>query len=264
MTKASVGRLERSTTFQILARVGYAMNGVLHLIIGVLAVTVAFGAGARTDQSGALSALADTPFGAVLLWVVVIGLTALGLWQIVQTITARGSDAKERWGQRAKEGGKAVAYLAVAATAFGYARGGGGSSEQDVEGTTASLLASPLGIAAVLLLAAVALGVGGYFIYKGLGAKFREDLDMPSGTGGRAAVLLGKVGYTAKGAAIVIVGILFVVAAMTADPERAGGLDGALKALAELPFGAVLLVVVGLGFVAYGVYCFVRARRARL
>jgi hypothetical protein len=37
-----------------------------------------------------------------------------------------------------------------------------------------------------------------------------------------------------------------------------------MKALLGLPFGGVILVVVGLGVIAYGLYCFARARLARL
>ena len=72
------------------------------------------------------------------------------------------------------------------------------------------------------------------------------------------------VGYVAKGVAIAVVGVLFVVAAVTHDPEKAGGLDAALKSLAALPFGQVILWIVGAGLVVYGVYCFARARYARL
>jgi hypothetical protein len=60
------------------------------------------------------------------------------------------------------------------------------------------------------------------------------------------------------------VGILFVIAAVTADPSKATGLDGALKSLAALPFGTVILFLVAIGLVAYGIYCFFRARFARL
>ena len=45
---------------------------------------------------------------------------------------------------------------------------------------------------------------------------------------------------------------------MTHDPEKAGGLDAALKSLAALPFGQVILWIVGAGLVVYGVYCFAR------
>jgi hypothetical protein len=37
-----------------------------------------------------------------------------------------------------------------------------------------------------------------------------------------------------------------------------------VRALSELPLGKVILILIGLGFVAYGVYCFIRARLARL
>ena len=77
-------------------------------------------------------------------------------------------------------------------------------------------------------------------------------------------VPFGVVGYVAKGVAVAVVGVLFVVAALTHDPEKAGGLDSALRSMAELPFGRVLLWLVGAGLVIYGVYCFARARYARL
>jgi hypothetical protein len=49
--------------------------------------------------------------------------------------------------------------------------------------------------------------------------------------------------------------VLFAVAAIRNNPAWAGGLDAALRALAAQPFGPVLLLVVALGFVAYGLYC---------
>jgi hypothetical protein len=79
-----------------------------------------------------------------------------------------------------------------------------------------------------------------------------------------AVTVLGVVGYVAKGLALVAVGVLFAVAAVTFDPSKAKGLDGALKALAHLPFGTVILVAVGIGVIAYGVYLGARARLARL
>ena len=72
------------------------------------------------------------------------------------------------------------------------------------------------------------------------------------------------VGYIAKGIAVGVVGVLFVVAALTHDPEKASGLDGALKSLADLPFGTFILWLVGAGLIIYGVYCFARARYARM
>ena len=77
-------------------------------------------------------------------------------------------------------------------------------------------------------------------------------------------IVVGTAGYVATGIAIGIVGSLFVVAAVTADPSEAAGLDGALKSLTGLPFGVALLAVVAVGLILFGLYCFARARLARL
>ncbi len=71
---------------------------------------------------------------------------------------------------------------------------------------------------------------------------------------------LGTLGYLAKGVAYAVIGILLVVAAVKLDPQRAGGLDKALRTMATQPFGVVLLVAVAIGFAAFGVYCFFDAR----
>ena len=69
---------------------------------------------------------------------------------------------------------------------------------------------------------------------------------------GRAIAGLGLVGFIAKGIALVIVGVLLIVASFSSDADTAGGLDGALRALLALAFGPLLVAVVGVGFIAYG------------
>ena len=69
---------EQSTPFQVLARAGYAASGLVHILIGAIALVVAFGGDGVTDQSGALMAIASVPFGFVLLWCVAVTLWALG------------------------------------------------------------------------------------------------------------------------------------------------------------------------------------------
>ena len=246
-----------------MARTGFAVNGLLHLLIGGIALGVAFGSGGEADQSGALSGLASTPGGTFVLWVVTLGLWALGLFQLLETVLVRGTD-KDAWVERAKEGGKAIAYLAIGFSAFSVANGGGSSGSGQTQGLTATLLATPGGVFVVVLLGLGVLAVGVYFVVKGVRKKFLEDITVPAGKPGRTVTMLGRVGYIATGVAIAVVGILFCVAAFTSDASEATGLDGALKALTELPFGVVLLVIVSLGLIAYGIYCFARARYARL
>jgi hypothetical protein len=74
---------------------------------------------------------------------------------------------------------------------------------------------------------------------------------------------MGVIGLPAKGLSFAVVGILLLVAAIKLDPNKAGGLDAALRTLAAQPFGVLLLVVVALGLAAYGGFCFAEARCRR-
>jgi hypothetical protein len=97
-------------------------------------------------------------------------------------------------------------------------------------------------------------------VHKGWKRRFVRDLVHNPG---RFVTAAGRLGYIAKGVALAVVGVLFVTAAVHADPDEAGGLDSALRTLGGQPFGVVLLTVVALGLVAYGVYSFARARWTR-
>lgn len=72
------------------------------------------------------------------------------------------------------------------------------------------------------------------------------------------------MGYVAEGVALTIVGGLFGLAALEADPEESSGLDGALKTLAAQPLGTALLLAVAAVLALYGLYSFARARYADL
>lgn len=244
--------------WEVGARAGYAVSGLLHALIGVLALQLALGSSsADADQSGALQAVAGSPFGAVVLWFAVVAFVALGAWQAAAALRGAGQDTADR----VKAGAKAVMYLALAATSYAFAQGSGSSSSGQTSDATAQLMQAPAGR---FLVGAVGLGVvavGVYHVVKGVRRKFLDDLrSLPSGRAGRAARWCGVLGYAAKGAALVVVGGLFVIAAVQQDPQEATGLDGALTALRDAPMGTVLLVLVAAGFVLFGVYCFVRAR----
>lgn len=267
-TRATARRAARtagnSRTLNVLARTGFAASGLVHLLLGILAIRVAFNGQDRTDQSGALAELAKLPGGIILLWIVVVGLFALGLWLLVQAGLGIGSASKKRWIRSVVAIAKAAAYVALAVTALTFARGQSTDSRDSTQQASSNILAMPGGQLLLAGVGIIAVGVGGYFIFKGATRRFEEDLTMPAGSAGRVVRVLGITGYIAKGIAIVVVGILFVVAALTVDPNSATGLDGALKSLAALPFGVIILTAVGLGLIAYGVYTFVRARYARL
>ena len=106
------------------------------------------------------------------------------------------------------------------------------------------------------------VAAAGYLAYKGVTQKFIKRIDVKGKTGNRRTpvVVLGTVGYVAKGLALAVIGGLFVTAAVQHDASESGGLDQALRAVLEQPFGRPLLILVALGLGCYGVFCFLWAR----
>lgn len=241
------------------ARLGYVVLGILHLVIAWIAIKIAWGIGAGSesaDTSGALKQMASSTTGPFLLGIAVVGFAMLAIWQLIEAVISHG-EAKDR----GKAAAKGLMYAVFAWTAFKVSQGGAGSNEEQTEDFTAGLMGSPGGRLLVGVLGLVVLGVAGYHIHKGWTKKFLQDLrEHPGGW----AVVAGRIGYIAKGIALIIVGFFFLVAAWQADPEKAQGLDGALKTVKDQAFGPVLLTLVAVGIAAYGVYSFARARYARL
>ncbi|PZE79748.1 hypothetical protein DEI91_15115 [Curtobacterium sp. MCBD17_032] len=116
----------------------------------------------------------------------------------------------------------------------------------------------------LFVVAAVAVAIGVGLVVIGVRGSWKKHLRPQPQSVRRPVAVLATLGYVAKGIAVVIVGVLVAVAAVRSDPEQASGLDGAFDALRSMPGGSVVLVVVGLGFAAFGVYSFFRARYARI
>ena len=192
----------------------------------------------------------------MLLWVCVVGFLLLAVWQLFEAALGHGETS-----DRLKAAAKGVTYLFFAWTTFKVGQGASSSAEQQTEDFTAGLMGSPGGRLLVGVVGLVVLGIAGYHVYKGWTKKFLEDLREHPGDW---AVTAGRVGYIAKGVALVIVGFFFLVAAWQADPDKAQGLDGALKTVKDQPFGPFLLTLVAAGIAAYGVYSFARSRYARV
>ena len=244
-------------------RVGLVAYGIVHLMVGWLALQLALGEKAQeASNDGALQALANQPLGGVLIWVIAVGMFLLVLWRLLEAGFGypEEHDEKKRLRKRATSLGKAVIYGVIGWSALKIAVGEG--SKGGTDSTTAKVMNLPGGqlIVGAIALAIIAYGVS--LIVRGWTEKFRENLDAQgqSGNDGSAYVTLGKVGYIAKGVAIVLVGGLFAYAAVTHEAKKSGGLDQALQKVLEYPFGQVALIAIGLGIAAYGLFCFARAK----
>ncbi|MGB3185438.1 MAG: DUF1206 domain-containing protein [Ornithinimicrobium sp.] len=265
-TKQAAEQVGDHPALEMTARAGYAVNGMLHLMIAIIVFRIAVGGGGEAEQSGALAEVAQAPLGRPLLWVGVIGYAGLTLWQLLDAAVGyRPGGGASSLLDRLKDAGKAVVYAVLAWTTWRFASGGSTDSGESTADFTSTLMSAPFGQLLVGAVGLAVVGVGGYHGWKGLSRAFMDDLDgNADGRLGQAVIVLGVLGYVAKGIALTMVGALFGWAAWTSDPDDATGLDGAVQAVAGDTFGAAVLIVIALGFAAYGLYSFARARYADL
>ncbi|WP_040685668.1 DUF1206 domain-containing protein [Nocardia vinacea] len=266
--KSSVaGRVVQNNVFERFARAGFVASGIVHLIIGYIAIRIAIGSAAgAADQSGAMAELAAKPGGVVALWVGGVAFLLMALWRLAESALGSASkpDADSKKSEaidRVKAAGLAVVYFAFAVSAFEFARGSGKSSSGQSAGITARMMQTTAGTIALIASGLIIIAIGGYHVYKGVSQNFLEDLE---GTTSDLVRRLGTVGYIAKGLAIAAVGLLVILAVSKSEPGKAAGLDGAFKTVGAQPYGVALLVASGLGIITYGLYSFVMARYTKM
>ena len=266
----AVDKATDSKAFEYAARAGFAVSGVLHLLIAFIVLRIAFGSGGNADQSGALATIAKQPGGTLMLWTAAVGMAALALWHVAEAIVGKhpgersqgrqDSEDRPAW-KRAKDLGVAVLYFAIAISAARFAMGSGQSSGQQNTGLSAQLMQHGWGKFLLVLVGLGVAAVGGYHVYKGASKKFMKDLRV---WGGKGITAVGVTGYIAKGLVFAGAGLLVIIASLRADPSKAAGLDAAVKTLSQAPFGKILLILAALGIAAFGAYSFVRSRHGRM
>lgn len=248
--------VRHSRTYDVAITVGLIAYGLVHLLVAWIALQLAWGRSSKeASQQGALQELAAQPLGGVLLWVVAIGLFALVGWRALEIFWGHLKP-----GKKVSSAGRAIVYLVLGVSAVKVAVGSGGSSTGQQRTASAQLMAHGPGRVLVVAVGVAIIAIGCYHVYKAITKKFTEDL---AGGVSDLTVLLGRIGYAAKGVAFGVVGVLFGWAAIAYDPQKAGGLDTALRTIKEQPFGSVLLTVLALGIAAFGLYAFSWSRNAR-
>ena len=271
-TKYKARSAATSKWMVLLARLGYAIKGVVYLIIGFLAVQLAVGVGGKvTDQRGAIQTISALPLGKFLLVVVTVGLVGFALWCFIQALFDTEGKGRKAKGIIARIGYAAVG-VAYATLAFGTFRvvmgsgSAGKSSTTTTQDWTATLLKEPLGVALVVLVAIVVLAIACYLYYKAYSADFRSRLNLAqlSSPAKKWVIFFGRLGYAALGVVFTIISIFLIVAAFQHNPGEAVGLDGVLLKLSHQSFGQLLLGIVALGLIAYGIYSFVEAGYRRV
>jgi hypothetical protein len=262
----SARRASDSRPAQWLARLGLTARGVLYILIGVVAILVAFGQRSHeADQSGALQLLASQPYGLVALWLLFIGFAGYALWRLSEAafgVTGEGNGA----GPRLKSLVRAVLYAIFGYLTLKVITGKKASQASQQKDITATIMHHTGGQWLVGIVGVAVVIAGLTLVWEGIRRKFMKYLrtgEMSPRTR-RAVERLGMIGTTARGLVFALAGVLVIDAAVQFKPSKAGGVDKALLTLRNQPFGEFLLILAAIGLIAFGVYGLAEARWRRV
>jgi len=153
--------------------------------------------------------------------VMAAGFLTLTIWQLMEAVVGRDDPLREGGVKgRGRSAGRAAVYLALGLLAIGVSIGAASGSEQREETLSAKLMSLPFGQLLVGLVGAGVLAIGIAQIVKGVRQTFVDDLILGVS---RGILRLGSAGYICKGIALAMSGGLFGWAALTHDPDKAGG-----------------------------------------
>lgn len=266
---SATGTLRRETASSEwparVARVGILSRGVIHLLVGWLAIALARGnVDERADQRGALAALVRQPLGRGLVLVLAVGFVCYAAWRALEAVL----DPEDKGAvQRAGQAGRAVLYLALAWSAVRVATSGSDAGSSSGSGSGSRDVATgvfglPGGRWLVLAAGLAVLGTGVWNGYRAVSRSFEKRLKEAEMSPAERTwtTRVGVFGHAARMVAYFVVGWFLVRAAWRFDPAQPVGLDESLHALAGASYGPWLLWVVGLGLIAFGLYQVMLAR----
>jgi len=261
MAHAAVESVVTSHWFDRYARVGYASKGVAWGVLGIVVLRLAFGdVGEQADFYGALAAIDDQPFNAVLLVLLAAGLFGYAGWRIVQGALDVEGEGNDAWGWLKRS---SYVFVGLWYGVFGvYAAGilAGWSTdgeEEEIRDWTAMALGWPAGEWLVGAVGLIVIAGGLIELYYAFTARFEVEIgDTDRGWVERACVMCtGWYGHAARGVVYTAAGFFAVRAAVEFDPDEARGLAETFQELLTQPFGGWIVGFVGAGFVSFGLYC---------
>jgi uncharacterized membrane protein len=262
-------RAANSPAMRFLARAGLAARGAMYVLIGWIAVLVAFGkTSQQADRTGALHTVAATPVGGVVLWMLVVGFVGMALWRLSEACYGSPGQVGRKTSARLAALLRAVFYGLVAYGILKYALGAGGPQSSDTQSVdlTATAMRHPGGKLLVIVIGLAFIGGGAYLAYKAWRKEFLRDMALGQlrARTRRIVEWLGEFGGIARGIVFATAGVFLVVAAVEAQPQQAKGVDSALRALAATPLGPWLLVLVAAGLIMFGIFSCCEAKWLKL
>jgi hypothetical protein len=246
--------------FERLERFGFVVRGLIYIIIGVLALQLAAGAGgATTNPTSAIALIGRQPQGRMLLALVAAGLAGYSLWGFVRAVLdplGRGTDAKglmDRAGFLFSGVSYGLLLIPTVLTLLdkpAVTAGGGAAS------VPTSLTSGPLGKWLIVAFGLFWVALGASQLVAAYVAHFTRDLKTAAMSAQeiRLATWLGRIGFAARGVVFGLVGVIILQTVFAPEAKQPPGFDGALTALVRAPYGEALLAAVAIGLILFGVY----------
>jgi hypothetical protein len=248
------------TALTVMARIGFGARGLIYLLVGAFAIAAAFNLGKQPHGIiDAVQAVTNDGIRLILATVTGLGLACLatyfaitGLWRCAR---ARGG---KHWLFAAGMLGDALIYAAVVIAILGILVGWQGDGEQQTQTWTAWLLMQPFGRVLVGIAGFLILGCGVGVVIWVITSDIDDDVDLPNEKK-RVITPIGRCGLAGRGVAVLIVGIYWMSAALHGNPAKAHELGGTLQEVQQHPRGWLLLLTLGIAFIASAVFDFVEA-----
>ncbi len=261
-------RVKRGPIGHVVARFGLGSRAIIYLTLAVLMVDLALtGHDRETDQGGALRDLGATDVGTFFLVVFGVGSVCYTAWRWSEAAFGRQLEHLSR-SDRVKAFIEGTCYLPFGIAAFAVTGGDDGSADQagTYRSTSAHIMQTTAGRYLIGAVGVVVVIVGAFLFSEGPRRSFLRNLDLddthPSWR--RFTLTTGVIGATTRGIVFAGTGVLVIVAAATATPAKAGGIDTTARTVAHAPFGRVVLVIAALGMAAFGLFALAEARWRRI
>lgn len=254
-----------SSAMDVAARWGFAARGVIYLLIGLLALQIAFGGGGeQADRGGALSEIGEKPMGSFVLWALGIGLVGMCLWRLSEALFGASGPDGHKTSTRLLSAGRFLfyAFVAYSVLTFAMRRQGQLVGRPAVAGRHGQGAGTARGPVA---------GRRGRYRHSGRRAVDRgagREAVVPQAPQARADVpgakryidVTGVGGGLARGLLFAALGWFVIKAAVDYEPDKAKGFDATLRSFTDTPAGPWLLVLVAVGLVLFGMFSFGMAR----
>lgn len=241
-----------------LARLGYVAKGVVYLLVGFIAFQAATAAGTPQGAEGALRALTDERGGRIALMAIAFGLAGYVVWRLVQAVLDpehHGNDAKHV-GLRLFHLVSGLIYGSLGWTAWRLSQGRADAGGEGQQLWIARLLEMPAGRWLVMAAGLAVIGYGLQQLWKAITGDVTRRLSRQDSR----IRMLGRFGIGARALVLLPIGWFVFQAGQDYDPSAAAGAEGALRMLDR----GGLLLFVGAGLFAYGLYQFVKALYRRI